>query len=410
MKHICQKLDGKFNRRLNEYHDVLNKYNNIRKQINLEPIKSKWQSGGYNGLLELFDDGLGNAIYRWKYIYADLVTDTNNLREKFNANHDEFNGKNWADYYEELPMDMIKDKDEPIKEGPIEKKPIKKGPIEETPIEETPIEKKPIEEKPIEEGPIKKKPIEEKPIKKPTKADDILNNCIEYNFKLKLQDGTTLDQKTCSGIYISPGIILTAGHCFKDSFKETEITITSLKFSNTNEELSIDDIKFNYFTKRDVDNVWHDISVITFNNKYKNRDIINKDTHKQIKIKVDPENIKFDENINGWGTTSKKVTFKKSKPSYKNMPEINKIKMTNDEYNKYFTIFCNHNMEKMDSGGPIYIKSNDGYLLIGLISEESSIDCNNGLRCVNIAPYIKWIESFKPVETLPKQKNMTNWI
>ena len=43
MEHICQKLDDKFKMQLNEYHDVLNKYNNLRQQINLEPIKSKWQ-------------------------------------------------------------------------------------------------------------------------------------------------------------------------------------------------------------------------------------------------------------------------------------------------------------------------------------------------------------------------------
>jgi ubiquitin C-terminal hydrolase len=223
MQNICYKLNKKFDEKMNKYNDVLTKYNNARKQINLEPIKPKWQTGGghINFLNVLNDKMYEHKIYKWQKKYNSLITDTNQLENKFLQNHVDFNEeiKNFNNYHdilhikpsvrEEPVREPIREelitwpsiKIKPFKSAPIKKpldgSPIEKPntgeqidiPIEEKPIEEKPIEEKPIEEKPIEEEPIEEKPIEEKPIEeKPIE---------EKSFKEEpVKDSTGVRQKT----------------------------------------------------------------------------------------------------------------------------------------------------------------------------------------------------------------------
>jgi ubiquitin C-terminal hydrolase len=131
IQNICYKLDGKFNNKLNKYHEVLNNYNYLRQKMQLDIIKPKWQEGGYPNIINLLNNNAYNGyINKWYNTYNKLIEDTAILENKFKEDHINFSKEigDLIDIYEKEPVKVT------VATAPV-LKPILPSPITFTPVQ-----------------------------------------------------------------------------------------------------------------------------------------------------------------------------------------------------------------------------------------------------------------------------------
>ena len=94
IENICCRLNDKMDRRLNNYHNILNKYNKLRKKMCLTMVLPKYiMYGGCVRLnpVNIYDKNqFHNDINKWYKYYNQLIIDTARLENKFEQNHIEF--------------------------------------------------------------------------------------------------------------------------------------------------------------------------------------------------------------------------------------------------------------------------------------------------------------------------------
>ena len=228
--------------------------------------------------------------------------------------------------------------------------------------------------------------------------EDFKNNIVRYKFKVLKNNNNFSDSMFCNGIYIGNGIIITAGHCYQDTFNEKEIKIEEVKFVNTNETINNNNnIKFVYYDGRTSNTPWKDISYITID-----ENSIDSNKHKELPIINNPSKIPLDiseSNLSIWvGNQIEK---------YKKNSIISNLPKDINNFNDYVTVICSTKDigQPTESGGPVFIFDDNNKGLVGIIGEKHTAYCGNKntLQIANIAPYVDWIqrESKKNLKVVP---------